>query len=276
MLGKESFGEVYQVGNYLIVRVRPKRRKFKAGARPAFLRLTRAGVFNGIVARAVGIIFCIRSVADNENLNVLEKPATCPKRISAVTIDLIKCLANGDAAPLKLDMNKRKAVYQNSYVVAVIMPRALRGADCILIDDLQAVVMNVVAVNERDVFRQAVVAPQHLNIVFLNLRRLLRNAVIGVGNNRAEKSRPLAVAELVTIKLLKLPAQVCNQFLLRVNRDIIIAALAKNVNKFFFQSGFALIKVGATRCRLVFGYDSIFRCLRHNIEIRQSIFLLKP
>ena len=145
MLGKKSFGKVDKVGDNPIVRVRPKRRKFKA-------------LTGSARARGVGIIFCVRPVADNKNLHVVKKSATRPKRISAVTIDLIKRLANGNAAPFQLDVHERETVYQNRHVVAVGVPGSLRGADFVLIDNLQAIVMDIGAVDERDIFRHAVIA----------------------------------------------------------------------------------------------------------------------
>ena len=72
VLGKERLGKVNEVCNYLIVAVCPERSKLKAVA--CFLRLLFCGFAHFLdvaVSGGVGIILGVRTVGDNENLNVL-------------------------------------------------------------------------------------------------------------------------------------------------------------------------------------------------------------
>ena len=66
----------------------------------------------------------------------------------------------------------------------------------ILVDDLQAVVVDVLFVDQRDVFGAAIIPVQYLHIVFLNLPSLFRNMLVGVGNYITEKLLPLRIGKL--------------------------------------------------------------------------------
>ena len=72
VLGKERFRKINKVCNYLVVAVCPERSKLKAVA--CFLRLLFCGFAHFLdvaVSGGVGIILGMRTVGDNENLNVL-------------------------------------------------------------------------------------------------------------------------------------------------------------------------------------------------------------
>ena len=111
-------------------------------------------------------------------------------------------------------MNQRKAVDQNRHIVAIIMPCAVCLFYLILVDDLQAVVVDVLLVDQRDIFGAAIIPVQHLYIVFLNLSSLFGNMLVGVGNYITEKLPPLCIRKLVVVQLFQLAAEVGNQFIL--------------------------------------------------------------
>ena len=67
-----------------------------------------------------------------------------------------------NSAPFQLDMNHRKAVDKHRHVIAVVVSCALGLRYFILIDDLNKVIVDVLFVNQRDIFGGAVVASEHL------------------------------------------------------------------------------------------------------------------
>ena len=135
MLGEKRLCKVDKVGDNAVVRVRPKGGKLKAVGGFAFLfgavRLT-----DGIEPRGVGIIFCIRAVGDDKNLNILKQTAAGKEALALIAVDLVERLADRNAAPLQLDMHHRKTVDKHRHVIAVVVSCALGLRYFILIDDL--------------------------------------------------------------------------------------------------------------------------------------------
>ena len=227
MLCKECPGKVDQIRQHAVIRIGPVGGKFKAIAGLFLFRLAVFGILDGIVAGAVGVVLGICAVGDHKNLHILVQTAARPERIPLIAVDLVKCLPDGHPVPLQFHMNQRKAVDQNRHIVAIIMPRAVCLFYLILVDDLQAVVVDVLLVNQRDVFGAAIISVQHLHIIFLNLPGLFRNMLVGVGNYITEKLPPLRIGKLVVVQLFQLAAEVGNQFILGMQRQIGIALLAQ-------------------------------------------------
>ena len=172
-------------------------------------------------------------------------------------------------------MNQRKAVDQNRHIIAVIMPCAVCLFYLILVDDLQAVVVDVLLVDQRDIFGTSIIPVQYLHIVFLNLSGLFGNMFVGVGNYIAEKLPPLRIGKLVVVQLFQLTAEVSNQFILGMQRQIGVALLAQQPDKFFFQFRLALVAVRAHLGGLIGGNNSIFIGSRNDIEKGHFKFLLQ-
>ena len=97
-------------------------------------------------------------------------------------------------------MHQGQSVYQNGHIVSV---GALSVKCFILIDDLQAVVVNVVLVDEIDVFHRTVVACQKLNVIFLNDGRFLFYPVITVSNFAVEKLFPFGTVSYTHLDVYK-------------------------------------------------------------------------
>ena len=163
-------------------------------------------------------------------------------------------------------MNQRKAVDQNRHIVAVIMPCAVCLFYLILVDDLQAVVVDVLLVDQRDIFGTAIIPVQHLHIIFLNLPGLFGNMLVGVGNYITEKLLPLRIGKLVVVQLFQLTAEVSNQFILGMQRQIGIALLAQQPDKFFLQFCLTLVAVRAHFGGFIGGNNGIFIGSRNDIE----------
>ena len=130
-------------------------------------------------------------------------------------------------------MYKRKAIYQNSHIIPVIMLCSLWPSCHILIDYLQIIIVDILLINQGNVFCQCIIPFQYLDIIFLYLSGLLYNALILVGNARLEKPFPLRIREPVIIQYLQPFPQIVNQILLLVYLQILIPLFGKHTDKFF-------------------------------------------
>ena len=148
------------------------------------------------------------------------------------------------------------------------MPRAVCLFYLILVDDLQSVVMDVLLVDQRNVFGASIIPVQHLLTFFpiLNLPGLLGNVLVGVGNYITEKLPPLRIGKLVVVQLFQLAAEVGNQFILGMQRQIGVALLAQQPDKLFFQFRLALVAVRAHLGGFIGGNNGIFIGSRNDIE----------
>lgn len=74
--------------------------------------------------------------------------------------------------------NLKKRPYEDCYIITVVVLCTIVGADNILIDYLQGVVMHIAFVDELYVLACSVVTLQDLNIVLLNSSCFLGNTVV--------------------------------------------------------------------------------------------------
>lgn len=272
MAGEKGLGKVDEIGNDAVVRVSPIGGKFKAVACFALLAGSGAGIPDGVKTRAVGIVFRVRAVGDDKNLHILKQPRAGIERIALVAVDLIERLADGNAAALQLDVDERKTVDEHGHVIAVVVLRAVVFGDYVLIGDLQTVVVNVLFVNQRDIFRTSVIAPQNLHIVLLNFAGLFRNAVVGVGNALGKEPLPFAVGKAVVVQRFELCAQVGDQLRLAMNRLVLIALLCQKADKLRFERSFALIGVGTNLGGFIFGDHRVFCGRGNDVEVWHGYF----
>lgn len=267
MAGEKGLGKVDEVGNDSIVRVRPIGSKFKAVACLAFLAGGGAGIPDGVKTRAVGIVFCVCAVGNDENLYILKQPRAGIEGIALIAVDLIERLADGNAAALQLDVDEGEPVDEHGHVIAVVVLCAVIFGDYVLIGDLQTVVVNVLFVNQRDIFRTSVIAPQNLHIVLLHFAGLFRNAVVGIGNALGKEPLPFAVGKAVVVQHFQLCAQVGDQLRLAMNRLVLIALLCQKADKLRFERSFALIGVGTNRIGFVFGDHRVLSGCGNDVEV---------
>ena len=220
-----------------------------------------------IEAGGVGVIFRVRAIGDDENLHELIQPAGGPEAIPLIAVDLVERLPNGHTAAFQLNVNQRQTIDQHRHIIAIIMRSALLSGDGILMDDLQAIVMDALFVDELNVFALPAVPAKHLHIVLLNQARLFKNAGIAIRQHFIPKPLPFAVGEAIIIQLFKLRAQVGDEVGFFVNGQAFIAQFAKQADELVFQLGFALICLRALGLRLVFCYNRAFAALSNYIEI---------
>ena len=146
------------------------------------------------------------------------------------------------------------------------MPCAVCLFYLILVDDLQTVVMDVLFVDQRDIFGAAIIPVQYLHIIFLNLPGLFGNMLVGVGNYITKELPPLRIGKLVVVQLFQLTAEVSNQFIFGMQRQIGIALLAQQPDKLFFQFCLALVAVRAHLGRFIGNNNGIFTRACDNVE----------
>ena len=214
-------------------------------------------------ARGVGIVFGVRSVGNDEYLHILIQPAGRPEAVALIALYLVEGLAYGHAAPLEFHMNHGKAVHQNGDIVAGFVISAIL---LILVDDLKAVVVDVLLVDEGDVLGAAVVAREVQDAVFLHAPGLFLNAVLPVRKLLMEKARPLLIGKTEVVQKFELPAQVPDQRFFLMHGKILVPLRAELPDEFFFQRRFALVGVGTHGRRRVFGHHRAFRALGHHVE----------
>ena len=157
MLGKKGLREINQIGNDTVVGVRPKACKLKAVACFPLFALTRSCVLDGVEAGAVGIVLGVGAVGDDKKLHILKKAAARPKGVALIAVNLVKGFPDGDAAAFELYMYHRQTIDKDGHIIAVVIPGPVFFTQNILVDDLQAVVVNVLFIKKKDVFRGTVV-----------------------------------------------------------------------------------------------------------------------
>ena len=264
MLGEKRLCEVYQIGNDFVVPIRPEGGELKAVAGLFGFISSLALLFDVAAAGSVGIIFRVGAVGDDENLDIFKKAACCPEAVTLVALDLVERLADGHAAAFQLDMYQRQAVDEDGYVVArVVVARSL----LVLVEHLQTVVVDVLFVQQVDVFGRAAVLPQHLHMIELNPARLFQNAVVCARDAVLEKARPLAVRKGVVVQPLQLAAEVGDERGFVVDLQIFIPLRTQKPEKFLLQCRLALIAVRPAGIRRVLSHNRAFSRGGDDVEL---------
>ena len=111
MLCEKGFCKVNQIRNHTVIGICPEAGKLKTvtclclACSPLLMFLFR------IPSGAVGIIFCVRTIGNDKNLNILIQSASSPERIPLITIDLIESLTNRNTSAFQFDMVKITGIY---------------------------------------------------------------------------------------------------------------------------------------------------------------------
>ena len=193
VLGEEGAGEVDEVGDHLVVGVRPEGGELKAVAGLLLFGLAGGRLPDGVEPGGVGVVLGVGAVGDDKDLYILEQAAPRPEGVPLVAVDLVKCLTYGNTSALQFDMHKRQTINQYCNIITIIMFCAIVRANRILIDDLQPVVMDVLFIYECNILGRTVITSQDLDIVLLYLPSLFHNMLIWIGNGIFEKIIPFCV-----------------------------------------------------------------------------------
>ena len=137
-------------------------------------------------------------------------------------------------------MYKRQPVHEDGHVIAVGV-----NAVCsfVLVQHLQAVVVNVLFIKQIDVLGCAVVPFEYLHMVVLYLAGLFNNTLVFVCKGIGKEPRPFGVGERIAIQRLKLTAQIINKPRLVRDAYVFISLPLKPLNKILLQLRFGLVKV---------------------------------
>ena len=227
MLGEERRGEGHEIADGDVVGVGPPARELEAVG--GLLAATVAALLLAEVveARRVGVVLRVGAVADDEDLHILEQPAAAPEAVALVALDLVERLHDGLAAALELHVHERQAVDEDGHVVAVLVGALLR----VLVHHLEAVVVDVALVDEADVLRGAVIAPQGDDVLALDAARLVLDAVALGGDVPTEEPAPFGVGELDAVKRFELGAEVGHHVLLGAGLEVLVALPYKLVDE---------------------------------------------
>ena len=185
------------------------------------------------------------AVRDDEDLHVLEKTGARPEALALVALDLVERLAKLDAAALQLDMHERKAVDEDRHVVAVVVGA---GAGGVLVQDLQRVPVDVVAVEQHDVADRAVVQGEVDDRRLLDAAGLLHDAVGLGGDVDSEEPLPVRVGEVEAVQPLDAGSQVRDERGLVGDVGVLVALLAKLRDQLVLELGLRLVG-GRVVCR---------------------------
>ena len=231
MFGKERSRKIIQVPNDIILSIRPIRGELKRVASfGGFLDLLLAGLvrpfavlYLRFVTGRVGVILGVRTIGDNEQLDILKQSAIRPKRIIGVPLDLIESFPNRHTSTLEFDMYHRQTINENRHVVPCAV-FAFCGR--VLMNDLQAVLKDMRLVYQFDVLKTGVILFDVLQLgstVVLQQFGFVGNRCACVCEFRTEETLPLIVGKLDVIEFLQLLAEISNQFFLGMNIEILIS-----------------------------------------------------
>ena len=245
MLQKEGAGKIYQIGNDSVFGVGPEGGELKAVTCPGLFAAQVFCFADGVEPGGVGVVFGVGAIGDNEDLHILKQTAASPEGLPLVAIDLVEGFPDGYAPAFEFHMHQRQAVDQDGHVIAVVMAGALGLADLVLVDNLQAVFVDVLLVDQGDVFGTTVVPPQNLDEILLDLAGLFHNMLVGVGNGMGKELIPLAVGEGIIVEGFQLTAQVGDEFRLGVDGKVGIPLFGELPDEGFLQLRLALVSLRA-------------------------------
>ena len=123
-----------------------------------------------------------------------------PERLPLITVNLVKGFTDSHTSSLQLDMYKGKAVDQYCNIIAIVVFCTVFLTGCVLIDNLQPVVVDVLFIYEHNVFGRSIITSQYLDIIFLYFSCLFHDMLIGIGNGIFEKIIPLCIGKLIMIQ----------------------------------------------------------------------------
>ena len=163
-------------------------------------------------------------------------------------------------------MDEGQPVDKDGHIVAVVVRRALRLRDGILVDDLQRVVVDAFLIQQPNVLRLTGIPLERLRrVTVLYPAGLFLDALVGVGDALLEEPLPLAIGKLVVVQFLQLLAKVGDEVRLGMDGQVSIAYLTQQADKLFFQLCLALIRLSPLREGRVFRYNGVFRVLSNDI-----------
>ena len=272
VLRKECRREVADVRQQRVLLVCPVRCKLKRVAVGLVLAWAAVGLLLLGEACGVRVVFRFCAVRDDEYLHVVEHSAACPERVPQVAVYLVEGLLDGHAPALQFDMHQRQTVHQYRHVVAVLMGTV---GHLILVDYLQAVVVDVGLVDELDVLRRAIIQPQVQHVALaLNHLRLVGDGHLFVANH-GQQAAPLAIREHHVVQQLQLAAKVLQQPGLVLHLHVLVALTLKLLDERLLQRRLTLIALSRLRLHLVVRRHRLVLLLYYDfIVVHRQLFFV--
>ena len=118
--------------------------------------------------------------------------------------------------------------------------------------------MNVLLIDEIDVLGCAIISPQNLYMIGLNLTSFLNYAFIAAGDSFIKKSIPFIIGKSIAVEQLKLFSEIGYKCCFIVDLQVFIALCLQQTNELTLQRGFALIGVGNVILSNIFRYNGCF------------------
>ena len=243
MLGKKGFCKIYQVGNHLIVAVCPEGSKLKAIA--GFLRFLLCRfthLHDMAVPGGIGVILGVRSIGNDENLHILIQTACRKEAVSLITFNLIKGFPDSNATAFQLYMDKRQTIDQNGHVIACVVSAF---GFFILVDNLKAVIVNILFVNKLKILGSSIIPAKHLHMIGLHGAAFLYDTLVRISKRFRKEPLPLTVGKSIIIQNLQLFSKVGNQTVFIMDCKVLVPLHGQQTDEFLFQSLFALEAVRA-------------------------------
>ena len=197
----------------------------------------------------IGVILGVRSIGNDENLHILIQTTCRKEAVSLITFDLIKGFPDGNASAFQLYMDKRQTIDQNGHIIACIV---VTFGFFILVDNLKAIIVNILFVNNLNILGSSVIPPKHFDMIGLHGAAFLYDSLVRVGKRFRKEPLPLAVGKGIVIQNLQLSSKIRNQTVFIMNRKVLIPLHGQQSDEFLFQSLFTLeaVRARAFRCIL--------------------------
>ena len=269
VLGKEGGGKVAQVCQQVILLIRPIRCKLK-GVSLCLVFTLSIGVFR-LLGKACGvrIILCLSAVRDHKYLYEVEHGFSCPERIPQITVDLVESLLDAHPSALQFDMHQGQTIHEDGDIVAVL----IRALHLILIDYLQAIVIDVGLIYQLDVFRLTIIHRQVQDIAFpLNHLRLVLDGHLIIRDHR-QQARPLCIAQSHIVEQLQLMAQVFQKPCLILHLHVLITLPLQLLDQSLLQFGFALIALSRLGLHLVVCHHRLVLLFYYDLIVIHRLYL---
>ena len=179
----------------------------------------------------IGVILGVRSIGNDENLHILIQTTCRKEAVSLITFDLIKGFPDGNASAFQLYMDKRQTIDQNRHVIACVMSAF---GFFILVNNLKAVIVNILFVNKLNILGSSVIPPKHFDMIGLHGAAFLYDTLVRISKNLRKEPLPLAVRKGIVIQNLQLSSKIRNQTVFIMNRKVLIPLHGQQSDEFLF------------------------------------------
>ena len=158
-------------------------------------------------------------------MHIFKQATARPEGVPLVALDLVKGLADGDAPAFEFHVHQGQTVDEDGHIIAIVVFGALLLAIFVLVEHLQAVVMDILFIDNANIFRSAIVTLKAEDGAFLDNFAFFRNMGVGIGQLRGKEALPFLIGEMIVVQFFDTLPQIGNQIRLLVDFQIGIALL---------------------------------------------------